>query len=461
MISYKMECIDLNDKLYPAIRKTVVVSQQSELLLDLTRGCYLKVPKDGFAVLKLIDGEKSIGELFETLQNDYNCTKESFLEFLSLLFGRGYLVLKKSPSEIVCNEEEVIKLVSLAITDKCNLKCRYCYGDFLPENTNAFSFPEICTLFNNLKRRGVEIIELTGGEPTVHPDFDKILEKACNTFEKVNILTNAVLLPEKVKELLLKYSAKISFSISIDGFSEETNKYQRQCPNTFKKTLNNIIYINEFVNPMHLRVVYMLTNDNYHELDGFYKEMLSYNITDIMVSIPENIQGGRHYLLPDGCDMSDRYSESRTILAQYLYDVMQKYKGITKSPLDRFGKDAEVLANVYPSCGAGWINIAIKADGDVIPCNLMNDKYILGNVKKTPDLSFLSRKNKYYELFSNINISFEDNRRSVCTSCEYRYGCFKCINNIIRANKKRIETGVKLCPVLKANGFTESLIMDV
>ena len=456
-----MESINLSDKLYPAIRKTVVVSQQSELLLDLTRGCYLKFPKDGFSVLKLIDGKQNVGTLFETLQNSYNCTKESFLEFLKLLSERGYLELKDSPSERVCNEEEVIKLVSLAITDKCSLRCRYCYGDFLPENTNAFSFQEVCLLFKNLRNRGVEIIELTGGEPTMHPDFDKILEKACETFEKVNILTNAVYLPEKIKELLLKYSNKISFSISIDGFSEETNKYQRQCPNTFKKTLKNITYINEVVHPVHLRVVYMLTNDNYHELDGFYKEMLSHDITDIMVSIPENIQGGRHYLLPDGCDMSDRYSESRTFLAKYLYDVMQKYKSVTKSPLDRFGKDAEILANAYPSCGAGWINIAIKADGNVIPCNLMNDKYILGNVKENPDLSFLSRKNKYYELFSNINISFEDNRRLVCSSCDYRFSCFKCINNIIRANKERIEKGVGLCPVLKANGFTESLIVDV
>lgn len=48
-------------------------------------------------------------------------------------------------------------------------------------------------------------------------------------------MTNGVHFNENSFKIFKQNQEKIGFSISIDGFSEKTNAFQRQVPNTFKK----------------------------------------------------------------------------------------------------------------------------------------------------------------------------------------------------------------------------------
>src|SRR5438270_2834826 len=62
-----------------------------------------------------------------------------------------------------------ISYVRLAVTDRCDFRCRYCMGEemsFLP-NEQLLSFGEIETLVDLLMERGVTKLRLTGGEPLV------------------------------------------------------------------------------------------------------------------------------------------------------------------------------------------------------------------------------------------------------------------------------------------------------
>ncbi|WP_137863551.1 MULTISPECIES: GTP 3',8-cyclase MoaA [unclassified Sphingomonas] len=62
-----------------------------------------------------------------------------------------------------------ISYVRLSVTDRCDLRCRYCMAEnmtFLPRD-RILSFAEIEQLSDILIRRGVRKIRLTGGEPLV------------------------------------------------------------------------------------------------------------------------------------------------------------------------------------------------------------------------------------------------------------------------------------------------------
>ena len=62
-----------------------------------------------------------------------------------------------------------INYVRLSVTDRCNLRCRYCMAEkmsFLPR-TDLLSFQEIGELIDILIGRGVRRLRLTGGEPLV------------------------------------------------------------------------------------------------------------------------------------------------------------------------------------------------------------------------------------------------------------------------------------------------------
>jgi cyclic pyranopterin phosphate synthase len=62
-----------------------------------------------------------------------------------------------------------ITYVRLSVTDRCDLRCRYCMAErmqFLPKR-EILTFEEIVALSDLLIERGVRKIRLTGGEPLV------------------------------------------------------------------------------------------------------------------------------------------------------------------------------------------------------------------------------------------------------------------------------------------------------
>lgn len=438
----------------PHIKSQFIISWESQIILDIFSGKVLSPSRGVLEVLKLIDGKTDIETIFHTLSSRYYVNKIDFDHLMVKLNQLGIITFDLSETKALLP----IRVVSVEITEKCNLRCRYCYGAFNPTNQIHLSAQETEILFDALKQRGVMIIELSGGEPTVNPDFDKILEQACQRFNVVTVMTNAVSINAKTFDVLNKYRGKVNFSISIDGFSENTNTFQRDVRNTFKKTLDNIIKIESELDPPILRVVYMLTNENEHEVDAFFDFMIAHEIKDITVSIPEHIDKGRTYTLPDGCNMSDYCSESRKTLNEKTWYLSDKYGSQITTYHDRLGKYGLRIASALPSCGAGWMMLSFKANGDVQPCNMMDPFWTLGNFKKDSSLSFLSDTNLIYSLLRSVNLSAENRNRDECRDCEDAIFCGKCLNKIFIANRRRIKNGMGICPILISNGFSEDIL---
>ena len=99
-----------------------------------------------------------------------------------------------------------IEYARLSITDRCNLRCRYC----MPANgaepmpySEVLSYEELLRIAAALARLGVRKIRVTGGEPLVRhgvADFIRQLKKLPG-IEEVAVTTNGVVLPEMAQSL--------------------------------------------------------------------------------------------------------------------------------------------------------------------------------------------------------------------------------------------------------------------
>ena len=70
-----------------------------------------------------------------------------------------------------------INYLRISVTDHCNLACRYC----MPEQKHRpvggegiMDFEEIVTVVRTLAPLGISKIRLTGGEPLVRKEVDKL-----------------------------------------------------------------------------------------------------------------------------------------------------------------------------------------------------------------------------------------------------------------------------------------------
>jgi len=102
----------------------------------------------------------------------------------------------------------------ISVTDRCNLRCRYCMPKsvftkdyaFLPRD-ELLSFPEIERIAKVAVANGVEKIRLTGGEPLLRKNIESLVERLAalrtpdGRLVEVVMTTNGILLASKAKAL--------------------------------------------------------------------------------------------------------------------------------------------------------------------------------------------------------------------------------------------------------------------
>ncbi len=113
-----------------------------------------------------------------------------------------------------------LNYLRLAVTDKCNLRCRYCMPEegisFLPKD-HLLSKDELIRVCRMLSDEGVTKVRITGGEPFVRPDMMEILSRISPWFKSINLTTNATLIGDHLEAL--QHMNLGSLNISLDSLN--------------------------------------------------------------------------------------------------------------------------------------------------------------------------------------------------------------------------------------------------
>ncbi len=115
----------------------------------------------------------------------------------------------------------------VSVTDRCNFRCVYCmprevFGRdyrFL-DRRELLSFEEIERLARAFTAHGVEKIRITGGEPLVRRDLERLIEQlAAIDGLDLTLTTNGSLLPQKAKAL--RDAGLRRVTVSLDSLDDE------------------------------------------------------------------------------------------------------------------------------------------------------------------------------------------------------------------------------------------------
>src|SRR4051812_19939930 len=81
----------------------------------------------------------------------------------------------------LCPDHEQHSCLTLVeITDQCNLTCPVCYSESSPQRLTHRSLEQVGFMLDCVVRNEAEpdVVQISGGEPTIHPDFFTILDMA-------------------------------------------------------------------------------------------------------------------------------------------------------------------------------------------------------------------------------------------------------------------------------------------
>ena len=78
------------------------------------------------------------------------------------------------------------------ITYACNLACRHCYLECAPQKTEAMSYETLEKCLEAFKAGGFKTMDITGGSPELHPDFEWFLRESAKLGDVI-VRTNLTL----------------------------------------------------------------------------------------------------------------------------------------------------------------------------------------------------------------------------------------------------------------------------
>lgn len=163
----------------------------------------------------------------------------------------------------LCQDHEQHSCLTLIeVTDRCNLTCPTCYAMSSPHYGRHRSLEEIETMLNIIVNNEGEpdVVQISGGEPTIHPEFFKILDIAkSKPIRHLMVNTNGIRIANDYlfAEKLASYMPDFEIYLQFDSFRPEVLQQLRG------KDLTNVrMKALEHLNKLNLSTTLVVTLQN-------------------------------------------------------------------------------------------------------------------------------------------------------------------------------------------------------
>ena len=323
-------------------------------------------------------------------------------------------------------------LIVWNFTNMCNLRCMHCYQRADRPRPDELTLEEKLMAVDQLDRAGVAAVALSGGEPTIHPHFYRVVRELGDRGIYVAVATNGIAFSrrerlKKAIDLGLRY-----VEVSIDSAKPSVHDKFRGVPGSWDKAVNALRNAVELgvSNGMAVTVSRINVNEIPEILD------LAEEIGVDRVVLFNFIPVGR------GADNSwlDLDPMEREELLRYLYKEMKRRKIEIVSTAPQYGrvvlqlsggsevapthfytgqhKVVKALSEFIGGCGAGRIYAALQPNGDVTPCVFLPIK--VGNIREKPFKIIWNTAPLFKALRDRSRL------QGYCNTCKFRNICGGC-----------------------------------
>lgn len=282
------------------------------------------------------------------------------------------------------------------ITGQCGNRCKHCY---LGKRHKGLPFEAMCGIVDSLANMksdlGCELrIDLTGGDPLLHPGFYGLLEYIGQKIPDCNIgiLGNPELLDDGVIDDL-KSRGVVSYQISVDGLEATHDRIRYS--GSFQRSINAIKRLVK--KGMDTAVMSTVSLMNIDEIPS---------VADLAYMLEVTNYGFNRFTpIGNGASIADQASISPTRYRDFLIEMDRHYEQ-HKGGLTHFGANEPLwyllkyeqgqlqLANdglVHDGCPIGVASFIILDDGGVLACRRV--PIIIGNILQTdPTNIFIESK---------------------------------------------------------------------
>jgi len=261
-------------------------------------------------------------------------------------------------------------MLNMDITEKCNLCCCHCGAepdfDLAQSKTpnyghHEIAFDEAARLLTEASRLGCRDVTLAGGEPFLHPELFRIIDKIAELGMHCAILTNGTLLNSDLVARLSKCNGIGYIRISLDYADAAKFEKHRGYKNITKKVVDVIKKIKAAGIPVGVGMTVL--PENLDEI-GAVIELAYKNGSDFIRTVPLSPRGrGNHYAI-DESFWAKTLKQLVKALCELDIPVTGEYAALPN-------QITEISKLFGYNCPAGVLSCSVSANGYVKTCPIM------------------------------------------------------------------------------------------
>jgi len=352
----------------------------------------------------------TVGNVIEQFCDDSD--KDYFTNLFSVLKDKQMIF----PEGHHCTISPEMLKISIDITNDCNLRCTHCCVSAgeglrgLDLNTEKMK-----VLLDKVIKLCPRSICISGGEPLLRSDFEKLITHISETYSGgLVLMTNATLINHQKAKFISEHFDHVD--VSIDGVDEASCSLVRG-KGVFDQIIRGIKLLKEY-NTKSVIASMVLTNNNQDKRQTFEKLCDELGIGSICRGYDEIGRGGENAQLlaikdKDSVALSE---EQRNILRKRNF--------------------AKMKPGIF-TCGGCERELTIDNKGDIFPCGLfMQEEYRIGNVLEISNFTDFILERKFVDTDGYRNFSnYFPQYTKKCGDCQFSVMCWTCAANL----KQKIE----------------------
>lgn len=332
-----------------------------------------------------------------------------------------------------------LETIYFYLTEGCNLRCKHCW--ISPKfHTEKTIWPSLdFGLFKNIikqgKKLGLLAVKLTGGEPLIHPQIDKIIDYIRTENLKLTIETNGTKCTPEIVDRIAQCKNP-SVSVSLDGSNAKTHEWVRGVAGCFDAAINGIR--NLVKSKLRLQVIMSVMRHNADQLEAVVKLAEKEGVKSVKFNL----------VTPTVTRGEQMYKEDQTLSIKELVELgswvenilipSAKIKIFYSHP-SAFRPINKIYSEPNGSCGIFNI-ISVLGSGKYALCGIGETipELVFGYAEKD-SLADVWNNN---DILNNIREGLPEKLKGICSVCMMKKNClgsciamnyYKC-NNLFAPN---------------------------
>lgn len=232
--------------------------------------------------------------------------------------------------------------IDFFVISRCTNKCVFCSESYRMDG-QEMAYEKIKDTLIRERAKGAELVQLTGGEPTIHSKFLKILKFAKQLGYRTFIITNgAMLSSEAFCKKVMPYLDEIMFSVH--GQNEKIHDKITNNKGSFRKLLEGIKNTKKYYNGA-IKATTCLNNINLPYLLDIAKLIDNFQIKDyqLMTVVPGGRGKENFYELTPGLSvLKERIKEIANFCKEH--SIQLRFSGV---PMCILGENYNLSYDIY------------------------------------------------------------------------------------------------------------------